>query len=41
MGAQWKHAPRLATSPKRAAMIGKLVKEIMVAAKIGGPNADC
>jgi YebC/PmpR family DNA-binding regulatory protein len=40
MGAQWKHAPRLASSSKRAAMIGKLVKEIQVAAKIGGASAD-
>ncbi len=40
MGAQWKHGPRLATSAKRGALIGKLVKEILVAAKIGGANAD-
>ncbi len=40
MGAQWKHAPRLASSSKRAAIIGKLVKEIQVAAKMGGPSAD-
>jgi YebC/PmpR family DNA-binding regulatory protein len=40
MGAQWKHGPRLATSAKRGAMIGKLVKEIMVAAKIGGPHPE-
>jgi YebC/PmpR family DNA-binding regulatory protein len=40
MGAQWKHGPRLATSSKRGALIGKLVKEIMVAAKVGGGNAD-
>lgn len=40
MGAQWKHAPRLASSSKRAAMIGKMVKEIMVAAKIGGPSPE-
>jgi YebC/PmpR family DNA-binding regulatory protein len=40
MGAQWKHGPRLASAAKRGAMIGKLVKEILVAAKVGGANAD-
>ncbi len=40
MGAQWKHAPRLAASNKRGALIGKLVKEITVAAKVGGPSPD-
>jgi YebC/PmpR family DNA-binding regulatory protein len=40
MGAQWKHAPRLAASSKRASLTGKLVKEIMVAAKIGGASPD-
>jgi YebC/PmpR family DNA-binding regulatory protein len=40
MGAQWKHAPRLATSAKRGALIGKLVKEILVAAKVGGANPE-
>jgi len=40
MGAQWKHAPRLAASNKRGALIGKLVKEITVAAKVGGPVPD-
>jgi YebC/PmpR family DNA-binding regulatory protein len=40
MGAQWKHAPRLAAAAKRGALIGKLVKEIQVAAKIGGANPD-
>lgn len=38
MGAQWKHAGRVANSNKRGAVIGKLVKEIIVAAKIGDPN---
>src|SRR5688572_19389284 len=38
MGAQWKHAGRTAGAAKRGAMISKLVKEIMVAAKIGGPD---
>lgn len=35
MGAQWKHAGRLENSSKRGALISKLVKEIMVAAKNG------
>ena len=39
MGAQWKHAGRLENSSKRGALISKLVKEIMVAAK-GGPDPD-
>src|SRR4051812_49132182 len=40
MGAQWKHAGRLANSGKRGAMISKMVKEIIVAAKVGDPNPD-
>ncbi len=40
MGAQWKHAGQQANANKRGAMIGKLVKEIIVAAKIGDPNPD-
>lgn len=40
MGAQWKHAGRVENSSKRGALIGKLVKEIIVAAKIGDPNPD-
>jgi YebC/PmpR family DNA-binding regulatory protein len=40
MGAQWKHAGRIANSSKRGALIGKMVKEIIVAAKIGDPNPD-
>ncbi len=40
MGAQWKHAGRLQNSSKRGALISKMVKEIMVAAKIGDPNPD-
>lgn len=40
MGAQWKHAGRLQNSSKRGALISKLVKEIMVAAKSGDPNPD-
>lgn len=40
MGAQWKHAGRLSNSNKKGAMIGKLVKELQVAAKVGDPNPD-
>lgn len=40
MGAQWKHAGRIENSSKRGALISKLVKEIMVAAKAGDPNPD-
>ncbi|HLE00641.1 MAG TPA: YebC/PmpR family DNA-binding transcriptional regulator, partial [Bdellovibrionota bacterium] len=40
MGAQWKHAGRLENSSKRGALISKLVKEIMVAAKSGDSNPD-
>ncbi len=40
MGAQWKHAGRIENSSKRGALIGKLVKEITVAAKVGDPNPE-
>lgn len=40
MGAQWKHAGRVANSSKRGALISKLVKEIMMAAKLGDPNPE-
>ncbi len=40
MGAQWKHAGRVENSSKRGALIGKLVKEITVAAKVGDPSPD-
>lgn len=40
MGAQWKHAGRTANASKRGAVFGKLVKEILVSAKIGDPNPD-
>lgn len=40
MGAQWKHAGRVANSSKRGALYSKLAKEIMVAAKIGDPNPE-
>lgn len=39
MGAQWKHSGQVANSAKKGALISKLVKEIMVAAK-GGSNPD-
>lgn len=40
MGAQWKHSGRLANASKRGAIVGKAVKEIIVAAKLGGPNPE-
>ena len=40
MGAQWKQAGRVANATKRGQMIGKLVRELLVAAKLGGPDPD-
>jgi YebC/PmpR family DNA-binding regulatory protein len=40
MGAQWKQAGREANAHKRGQMVVKLVREIMVAAKLGGPEPD-
>jgi YebC/PmpR family DNA-binding regulatory protein len=40
MGAQWKQAGREANATKRGAMVGKLVKEIHVAAKLGDPHPE-
>jgi YebC/PmpR family DNA-binding regulatory protein len=40
MGAQWKHAGRTANASKRGAVMGKLVKELVVAAKLGGADPD-
>ena len=40
MGAQWKHSGRVSNAAKKGALIGKLIKEITVAAKVGGPNPD-
>ena len=40
MGAQWKQAGREANAQKRGQMVAKLVREIMVAAKLGGPDPD-
>lgn len=38
MGRQWLHAKREVASKKKALVTGKLVREIMVAAKMGGPD---
>jgi YebC/PmpR family DNA-binding regulatory protein len=40
MGAQWKQAGREANAQKRGQMVVKLVREIAVAAKLGGPEVD-
>ena len=40
MGAQWKQAGREANAQKRGQMVVKLVREIMVAAKLGGHDPD-
>jgi YebC/PmpR family DNA-binding regulatory protein len=40
MGAQWKQAGREANAQKRGQMVVKLTREIMVAAKLGGPDPD-
>ena len=40
MGAQWKQAGREANAQKRGQVVVKLVREIMVAAKQGGPEPD-
>ena len=40
MGRQWLHAKRAVASLKKAQTTGKLVKEIMVAAKLGGADPD-
>ena len=40
MGAQWKQAGRVANATKRGQVIGKMVREIMVAAKLGGADPD-
>ncbi len=40
MGAQWKQAGRVENATKRGALIGKLVKEILVAAKLGDPHPE-
>jgi len=40
MGRQWLHAKREVANLKKGMVVGKLVKEIMVAAKQGGPDVD-
>ena len=40
MGAQWKQAGREENAQKRGQMVGKIVKEIHVAAKLGDPNPE-
>lgn len=40
MGAQWKQAGREANAQKKGQIVVKLVREIMVAAKLGGPDPD-
>jgi YebC/PmpR family DNA-binding regulatory protein len=40
MGAQWKQAGREASAQKKGQVTVKLVREIMVAAKLGGPDPD-
>src|SRR5688500_19199436 len=40
MGAQWKQAGREANAQKRGQMVSKLVREIMVAAKLGGAEPE-
>jgi len=40
MGAQWKQKGREESALKRGQLFGKLVKEIQVAAKLGGPDPD-
>jgi len=40
MGAQWKQAGREANAQKRGQVVVKLVREIMVSAKLGGPDPD-
>jgi YebC/PmpR family DNA-binding regulatory protein len=40
MGAQWKQAGREANAQKKGQMVVKLVREIMVAAKLGGPEPE-
>src|SRR5256712_277713 len=40
MGAQWKQAGREANAQKKGQKVVKLVREIMVAAKLGGPDPE-
>jgi YebC/PmpR family DNA-binding regulatory protein len=38
MGAQWKHSGKMDAANRKGKIVGKLVKEIMVATKMGGPD---
>ncbi len=38
MGAQWKHAGKMDAANRKGKVVGKLVKEIMVATKMGGAD---
>ena len=40
MGAQWKQAGREAAALKKGQVVGKLVREIIISAKLGGPDPD-
>jgi YebC/PmpR family DNA-binding regulatory protein len=40
MGRQWLHAKRAVASMKKAQATGKIVREMMVAAKMGGPDPE-
>src|SRR5947208_11916188 len=40
MGAQWKQAGREANAQKKGQMVAKVVREIMVAAKLGGADPE-
>src|SRR5512138_226152 len=40
MGRQWLHAKRAVASMKKAQATGKIVRELMVAAKMGGADPD-
>ena len=40
MGAQWKQAGREAAAQKKGQVVGKLTREIMIAAKLGGPEIE-
>jgi YebC/PmpR family DNA-binding regulatory protein len=40
MGRQWLHAKRAIVNLKKGQVVGKLVKEITVAAKLGGPEPE-
>ena len=40
MGRQWLQAKREVAGLKKGQMVGKMVKEIMVASKLGGPELD-